>query len=245
MMAVTALIVAVSTGTALSLHAQTTSGTTGSSGTNGTTGTNTTYGTNGTTGTSGMTGTSGTSGTSGTTGTNSNTGTSGTTGTSGMTGSTGTGNTGSTSGTSGMTGSSNSSTGTTGSSGMTGSSATSGSTGTSGSMPILYDQNGNQVNATNGSIPAGYYYLNAPQSQGGHQVEYYGNGTYYDPTTQTYGGSINSNSSTGTSNSSSVTPGAPNTGEGGMAAYNWLILGLSAAVFLGSVAFVATRAIIA
>ena len=52
-------------------------------------------------------------------------------------------------------------------------------------MPTLTNQNGLAVNSNGVSLPAGTYYLN------GNQIQYYGNGTYYDPTTMQYGGSIN------------------------------------------------------
>jgi hypothetical protein len=58
-------------------------------------------------------------------------------------------------------------------------------------MPTFYDQNGSSVNTGNGSLSAGTYYVVAGPSNGGHQVEYYGNGTYYDSTTGMYRGSVN------------------------------------------------------
>ncbi len=56
-------------------------------------------------------------------------------------------------------------------------------------MPQLFNQNGFQVNSS-GYLVAGYYYMGGGPSAGGHQIEYYGNGTYYDPSIRMYGGSI-------------------------------------------------------
>ena len=114
-------------------------------------------------------------------------------------------------------------------------------------MPVLYDQAGNPVNTGTGTLGAGYYYLGGGPSTGGHQIYYYGNGTYYDATTQTYGGSTGDPN--GTSGAAlnyvapTVTPGVPNTGAGGMAAYNWTILILSGAVLAGALAYIGRRAI--
>src|SRR4051812_1936413 len=104
---------------------------------------------------------------------------------------------------------------------------------TAATMPVLYNQSGMQINAGNTSaLPAGYYYLG---TGGTRQVYYYGNGTYFDPATGEFGGSVNnpsgqagvnlgymtntgvytgSTGTTGTTGSGS-TPGVPNTGSGG------------------------------
>ena len=51
-------------------------------------------------------------------------------------------------------------------------------------MPTLYNQSGSAVNTGLGYLNAGNYYLS-----GGILVQYYGNGTFYDPSIQQYGGS--------------------------------------------------------
>jgi len=62
---------------------------------------------------------------------------------------------------------------------------------TTATMPALFNQNNQQVNATGSYLSAGYYYLGGGPSAGGVQVYYYGNGVYYNSNTQTYSGSIN------------------------------------------------------
>lgn len=57
-------------------------------------------------------------------------------------------------------------------------------------MPALFNQNNSQVNGGTGYLSAGYYYLGGGPSSGAVQVYYYGNGTFYNPNTMTYGGSI-------------------------------------------------------
>src|SRR5580704_5470067 len=52
-----------------------------------------------------------------------------------------------------------------------------------GSTPIFYNQNGQAINPSGTPVPAGYYNL-----ANGQQVYYYGNGTYYNNATDTYGG---------------------------------------------------------
>jgi hypothetical protein len=107
-------------------------------------------------------------------------------------------------------------------------------------MPVLYNQNGAAVNTGAGSLIAGYYFLGGSQAQGGHQVYYYGNGTFYDPTTLTYGGSVRDPSGTAGVNlgyGTTVTPGLPNTGLGGDAATNWIVLGIMALVAVSGVTY--------
>ena len=109
-------------------------------------------------------------------------------------------------------------------------------------MPTLYNQSGVPVNTTaNSSLPAGWYYT-APNGAAGNQVYYYGNGTYYNPTTMTYGGSVSDpsglsgvvlNYSTAVQN----TPGLPNTGFGGEAAAVWAVLILSGIVVIAGSAY--------
>lgn len=106
-------------------------------------------------------------------------------------------------------------------------------------FPVLYNSSGQAVNSgTSGtSLPAGYYFT----SPGGTQVYYYGNGTYYDPSTHLYGGTVNDpsgaagvyyvNSSTGT------VVGAPNTGAGGESPLMWFLLVASGIVAIGGISY--------
>ena len=114
-------------------------------------------------------------------------------------------------------------------------------------MPVLYDQNGTAVNNSTTVLGAGYYYLNGSPAQGGHQVYYYGNGTYYDPATQSYGGSVSDpNGTAGVSLNyvaPTVTPGVPNTGAGGMAAYNWAVLIISGLALVASATYIVQRTV--
>jgi len=57
-------------------------------------------------------------------------------------------------------------------------------------MPIIYNQSGTQVNTNGTYLPAGTYYLSGGAFSGGHQIEYYGNGTFYDSSVQQYGGNV-------------------------------------------------------
>ena len=97
-------------------------------------------------------------------------------------------------------------------------------------MPPLYNSSNTQVNSTSAYLPAGYYFL-----AGGQQVYYYGNGTYYNATAGVYGGSVNNPNglagvSLGYVASASTVPGLPNTGAGGNALLNWMLLVASALV---------------
>jgi hypothetical protein len=112
-------------------------------------------------------------------------------------------------------------------------------------MPTLYNQSGQVVNNTTSYLPAGYYYIGGAPSMGGHQVQYYGNGTYYDPSIQQYGGSVSDpNGTAGVSlgyvSSVGTAVGLPNTGIGGSALFTWTaIIASILVVFLG-VKFLAT-----
>jgi hypothetical protein len=106
-------------------------------------------------------------------------------------------------------------------------------------MPVLYDQSGDEVNTASGTLSAGWYYTQ-PSGNTNQQVYYYGNGTYYDPVTRTYGGSVlNPSGRAGFVITSTTpppiptTPGVPNTGAGGDALLNWLLL-ISAAGLVGA-----------
>ena len=108
---------------------------------------------------------------------------------------------------------------------------------TVGTMPMLFNQNNVEVNGSNTYLAAGYYNL-----AGGQQVYYYGNGTFYNATAQTYGGSVNNPSgmagvSIGSAGSAATAPGLPNTGVGGNAAMNWTILLASAAIAVAGIAY--------
>jgi hypothetical protein len=96
-------------------------------------------------------------------------------------------------------------------------------------MPALYNQFGQQVNNQNvAPFAAGIYYLQPNQTG---LVNYYGNGTYYDPSMGVYGGSAVNDPygragvalgyvvSAGTT----FTPTVPNTGAGGDASVNWML----------------------
>ena len=103
-------------------------------------------------------------------------------------------------------------------------------------MPALYNSSGQQVNYGNTTaLPAGNYYLQTNQTG---MVQYYGNGTYYDPSMGVYSGSA-ANDSIGragvalgyvVSSGTTVTPTVPNTGAGGDASVNWMLLIVSGMV---------------
>ena len=120
--------------------------------------------------------------------------------------------------------------------GMTGVSAQTMST-----MPTLYNQYGAAVNvASNVSLVAGWYYL-APGAAPANQVYYYGNGTYYQASTGTYGGSVGDPYGTANVSLSYVspvgTPGLPNTGAGGGFVLAWSILFLSGLVTAAGIVY--------
>ena len=97
-----------------------------------------------------------------------------------------------------------------------------------GATPVLYNQSGQAVNPSGTALAAGYYYL-----ANGNQVYYYGNGTYFNNATNTYGGMI-----FGGTIASAGTPSAPNTGMGGESYMNWILLVATAMVFLGGATYV-------
>jgi hypothetical protein len=110
-------------------------------------------------------------------------------------------------------------------------------------MPVLYNQSGQAVNnGTTAAVPAGTYYL---QAGGVRPVEYYGNGTYYDPAIMQYGGSVHNPNGTagadlgyvtGTGSVIAANPGVPNTGAGGDAPMNLALLFASGIVVLAGAA---------
>ncbi len=58
---------------------------------------------------------------------------------------------------------------------------------TTGNMPILYNSSGTAVNTSTGVLPAGTYYLGVGATQ---PVTYFGDGSYFNAATRTYGGSV-------------------------------------------------------
>ncbi len=116
-------------------------------------------------------------------------------------------------------------------------------TNASNSTIVFYTKTGTPIYATQGaSIPAGLYY-----TARGRPLYYYGNGYYYNSTTQTYG-SINNPSFISTTyplTTTVATPGAPNTGEGGNAPLNWTLLILAAIITLSGSTYFVHRAVVA
>ena len=120
---------------------------------------------------------------------------------------------------------------------------------TTGMMPVLYNSSGQAVNSstsTTTALPAGTYYLQPGSSQ---PVNYLGNGIYYNPATQSYGGSVyNQNgqagsytvpASTGSMGTTGTSVGIPNTGAGGDVFTTWLALLFSALAIAGGVSYFA------
>ncbi|MDE1975508.1 MAG: hypothetical protein KGI49_03310 [Patescibacteria group bacterium] len=112
-------------------------------------------------------------------------------------------------------------------------------------MPALYNQSGQQVNSANTTaVAAGWYYLNTNASANS-KVYYYGNGVYYDPTAGIYGGSAvkdpNGTAGVDLGYAASVltsSASAPNTGLGGNATTNWLVLIVSGLVMMVGATYV-------
>ncbi len=90
-------------------------------------------------------------------------------------------------------------------------------------MPVLYNASGVAVNSSGGVLPAGTYYLGVGATQ---PVNYFGDGSFYNPATRMYGGSVfNPTGRAGTFTVPSqgeapdpgtggvVAPGFPNTGR--------------------------------
>ncbi len=108
---------------------------------------------------------------------------------------------------------------------------------TMGTMPVLYNASGAAVNTSGTSLPAGTYYLGTNATQ---PVTYFGDGSFFNPATGTYGGSVyNPTGRAGTfvipAQGEAVDPtggtggavGVPNTGAGGDSQMLWAVLGLS------------------
>ncbi len=97
-------------------------------------------------------------------------------------------------------------------------------------MPILYNADGQAVNTSGGTLPAGTYYLASGEVG---PVTYYGDGTYYNSAAGVFGGSVyNATGEAGTftvpAMTSTASVGIPNTGAGGDAIGVWVTLAISA-----------------
>ena len=110
-------------------------------------------------------------------------------------------------------------------------------------MPILYSQSGVAMNiATNSALAAGTYFL-APGGSVTNEVQYYGNGMFYNPSLGIYGGSVtadpNGTAGVALNYVSAVenAPGIPNTGAGGEALAVWMTLAISGLVAVGGLAY--------
>ncbi len=92
--------------------------------------------------------------------------------------------------------------------------------------PVLYNQSGGTVDvydSATDSLTPGWYYTDT-----GSPRYYYANGVYYDPASQSYGGSVLYPTADGPTGA--FTPGVPNTGAGGTALLAWLGLLLSGVI---------------
>jgi hypothetical protein len=93
--------------------------------------------------------------------------------------------------------------------------------------PTLYNQTGDVVNAFDSETQAlrpGWYY-----DEAGSPRYYYANGVYYNPASQSYGGSVMYPAAEGPQ-SIVFTPGVPNTGVGRSAIYAWFSLIISGVI---------------
>ncbi|MDE2037684.1 MAG: hypothetical protein KGI69_00455 [Patescibacteria group bacterium] len=111
-------------------------------------------------------------------------------------------------------------------------------------MPALYNASGQEVNASNSSaLPAGWYYLQSDAAAAS-KIYYYGNGVYYDPAIGLYGGSAvhdpngTAGVALGYAASVLIPASAPNTGAGGDASRQWLILLVSGLVMAAGASYV-------
>jgi len=97
--------------------------------------------------------------------------------------------------------------------------------------PVLYNKEGQVVNgydAVIGGLNEGWYY-----SRDGRPLYYYPNGVYYNPESQTYGGSVVYPDADGPRENmlgGNFVPGVPNTGAGGNAFLLWVALVLSGTI---------------
>ena len=110
-------------------------------------------------------------------------------------------------------------------------------------MPTLYNAYGVAVNvSTNTSLAAGTYFL-APGDSVTTEVQYFGNGMYYNPALGIYGGSVtadpNGTAGVALNYVSAVenAPGIPNTGAGGEALAVWMTLAISGLIAIGGLAY--------
>jgi hypothetical protein len=98
----------------------------------------------------------------------------------------------------------------------------------SGATPLFYSSNGTVLNSGGTLLPAGNYY-----NQSGQQVYYYGNGTYYNPVTELYGGTAFGTAAV------AAAPGVPDTGFGGDAPTNFAILAAAGIILIAGTAYLA------
>jgi hypothetical protein len=115
----------------------------------------------------------------------------------------------------------------------------------SNTMPALYNESGDQVNDESGTkLSAGYYFLDSDASADS-RVYYFGNGTFYNANTGTYGGHIsNPNGTAGVTFADMtpvITPGVPNTGTGGPSLILILTLVLSGILAVTGLTYIASE----
>ncbi len=111
---------------------------------------------------------------------------------------------------------------------------------TYGTMPALYNSTGGQVNGSGTILAPGTYYL---QSNGTMPVTYFGDGTYYNPSTNTFGGSVYDPTGVAGLYTIPVTSGTtgsvgiPNTGAGGNASANMIALAVAGLAAVAGAAY--------
>lgn len=112
-------------------------------------------------------------------------------------------------------------------------------------IATFYTASGMMVHQSAATIPVGHYF-----TANGDPLYYYGHGIYYNATTQTYGdvyvpGFVSSTyPSSSVTTAQATTPGAPDTGRGGEAPFNWTLLALSTCITLAGVAYFIRRAVV-
>ncbi len=109
-------------------------------------------------------------------------------------------------------------------------------------MATFYTATGAMIHENAASIPVGHYF-----TANGDPLYYYGNGIYYNATTQTYGdvyvpGFVSATyPGSSMTTAQATTPGVPDTGLGGEAPLNWTLLALSACITLAGIAYFIRR----